>query len=585
MASGTTEAVNDGRFESVLNVEDGAEAFVEVLNANGVEYIFLNPGTDTVPIQEAIARLRDRGRPTPRVILCLYESLTMTAAHGFFAVSGRPQVAMVHVDVGTQNVGAALTNAYKGQAGVVLAAGRTPLTTEGELRGGRTGKQQWAQEPMDQSNLVRDNVKWLYELRVKENINHVVQRAFQIARTEPCGPVYLMLPREILMSSVGNVGILPPARHGPSLTPTGDGDRLAEVAEMLVRAEYPLILTTTTGRHPSAVAALVELAELLAIPVVEARIRMNFPTDHPMHLGFTPSRHFEKADVVLCLDCEVPYVPAAGRPRTDAKIIHVAIDPVQHTYPLWTFPADLSLVSDTSKSLPVITAAAREIIRDADRARIEERRQQVTAGHRAMMDGFDRVSSDNADRVPIHSAWLARCIQEVIGDGAIYFQEATTQVNNIYQEIRISSPGTFFSNGHGALGWAIGAALGAKLAAPEKDVVCLVGDGSFNFSSPIACLWAADAYHAPFLTVIFNNASYNAVKVAMSREYPNGVGSKGSSDVGFAIAPPPEYELVARSCRAYAETITDPAEVKPALQRAMEQVRGGRAAVLDVRVG
>lgn len=585
MTQGLTEAGNDSQYQCVLPVDDGAEAFVEVLNANGVEYIFIAPGTDTIAVQEAVARMRAKGRPTPRMVLCLHESVAVSAAHGHFMISGRPQVCMVHVDVGTQNVGGAIQNAYKAQIGVLLCAGITPYTTDGELRAGRSGGHQWLQEPMTQASSVRENVKWLYELRTAKNINQIVQRGLQVAASEPCGPTYLMLPRELMMEPFETVAILPPARYGACATPIGDPDILTEAAEALVRAQHPLILTNRLGRKPAAVASLVALAELLAIPVVETRYRYNFPLNHPMHLGLAPQRYFKDADVILELDHPTPYAPILGRPRSDAKIIRLSIDPVERTFPLWSFPADLAVSADTSKALPVITASARRLMRDADRDRIDERRRKVTAEHDAMLTQWDNAATSNAQRVPIHSAWLTKCVNDVVGQNAIYVSEVTTNSPAAYQQIRPDQPGTFFFDSAASLGWAMGAALGAKLADLSRDVVCLLGDGSFHFSSPLACLWAAEAYKIPFLTVLYNNASLRAVQDAIIGQYPEGHGRHADSGVGHQIVPSPKYELAAQACHAYAETVTDPAQIKPALERALGEVRGGRAALLDVIIG
>ncbi|GAI18771.1 unnamed protein product, partial [marine sediment metagenome] len=248
--------------EKIVPVEAGAEAFVELLNANGVDYIFLNPGTDTFPIQEALSKFKALGKRTPEVILSLHESMGMAAAHGYFMVSGQPQVVLVHVDVGTQQVGGALHNAQRGRIGVVLCAGRAPVTLEQDKLGGRWPFM-WLQEQLDQSGIVRDYVKWDYELRSNENIHQVIQRAFQIASTEPCGPVYLTFPPELLMEKIKSVHIPDVARHSAASTPQADTILLAEVAAMLVQAEMPLIITGNPGRHPQSVASLVELAEIL----------------------------------------------------------------------------------------------------------------------------------------------------------------------------------------------------------------------------------------------------------------------------------------------------------------------------------
>ncbi|MCL5025432.1 MAG: thiamine pyrophosphate-binding protein, partial [Chloroflexi bacterium] len=271
--------------ERVVPVEDGAEAFVEMLNANRVDYLFLNPGTDTYPIQEAMAKFQHLGRQAPQAVLCLHEMVAGSAAHGHFMVSGHPQAVLVHVDVGTQNLGCVVHNAQRGRAGVVICAGRTPYTFEGERRGGRSSAIHWFQEQYNQAGIVHDYVKWDYELRCTESMPHAVQRAFQMAEADPPGPVYLTLPREVLMEPMKEVRVLPPERYGPAAAPQADPQRLAEAARLLVAADNPLIIVAAAGRKPAGMAGLVQLAELLAIPVVETRDRVNFPTDHDLYLG------------------------------------------------------------------------------------------------------------------------------------------------------------------------------------------------------------------------------------------------------------------------------------------------------------
>ena len=203
-------------------IRNGAEGFIELLKQNQVDFIFMNPGTDTTPIQEAIARLRSVGRATPQVILCPHETVAMAAAHGYFCVTGRPQVVLVHVDVGTMNIGGALHNAQRSRIGVVICAGRSPSIFEGERPGGRTMGIMWWQEQRDQAGIVRNFTKWDYELRFNENAHHVVRRAFQMAAGEPCGPVYLTLPREVLVDPVNSVPALDTARFPAVTAPQAD---------------------------------------------------------------------------------------------------------------------------------------------------------------------------------------------------------------------------------------------------------------------------------------------------------------------------------------------------------------------------
>src|SRR5215510_14566655 len=296
---------------------EAAEAYVRALIAQGVTCLFMNPGTDTIPIQEALSKLEQLGEPVPRTVLCLFELVALAAAHGYYAATGKPQAVLVHVDVGTQNLGGMLHNAQRGRAAVLISAGRTPYTTDSRQRGTRDTYIHWLQEQFDQHGIVRNFVKWDYELRRAEQMGEVVARGFQIATSDPPGPVYLTLPREVLMTPIGELAVpgreqAPAARIG-----AGDPDALRDVASRLVRSERPVVLPSTTGRTRRGFDALVRLAELLALPIVDRRERTNFPTRHGLHQGFQPAPFVESADLILVLDQDVPYIPTQVMPRPD----------------------------------------------------------------------------------------------------------------------------------------------------------------------------------------------------------------------------------------------------------------------------
>ena len=341
--------------EQTLPVNEGAEALVELLNANGVDYIFLNPGTDTFPVQEAVSKFKALGKRTPDVVLCLHESVGMAAAHGHFMVSGKPQVVFVHVDVGPQQVGAALHNAQRSRIGVIFCAGQVPSNIEGNERDRRSHAIQWLEEQFDPAGTVRNYVKWAYELRSNENIHHVVQRAFQIASSEPCGPVFLSLPQNLLLEKMTNVRIPAVDRYKAASTPQADTALLSEAASMLIEAENPLIITGYSGRNTDSVAPLVELAETVSVRVIASHLRMNFPTTHPLCSGFDPNPYLEDADVILIIDHDVPYVPAIARLKSDARIIHIDIDPVKQDMPTWGFPVDILIQADSNKASPALS--------------------------------------------------------------------------------------------------------------------------------------------------------------------------------------------------------------------------------------
>lgn len=291
-----------------------AEGYVDALIAHGVDCLFLNPGTDTFPIQEALAKRLAQGRSSPPTVLCLLEIVALAAAHGYYAATGRPQAVLVHVDVGTQNLGGMLHNVQRGRAAVLISAGRAPYTTDARQRGTRDMYIHWLQEQFDQHGIVRNYVKWDYELRRPDQIGEAVARAFQMALSDPPGPVYLTLPREVLMDTADEMQLSPRRSAPPARLGAGDPEALREVARLLVKSERPLVLTATTGRSRRGFDGLLRLAELLALPVVEWRERANFPSHHPLHQGYDSAPLLETADLVLVLDQDVPYIPTRTAP-------------------------------------------------------------------------------------------------------------------------------------------------------------------------------------------------------------------------------------------------------------------------------
>jgi len=568
----------------LANVADG---YLELLNAQGVDYIFVNPGSDIAPILESIAKLKAEGRRTPEPVLCLHESLALAAAHGYFMVSGRAQVVMVHVDVGTQNLGANLHNAQRGRAGVVICAGRAPYTVDDAIPGGRNRYNHWIQEQFNQAGTVNGYVKWQYELTCRENLRLAVQRAFQVAGAEPAGPVYLMLPREVLLQKIegsvldakGDTKSLPI----PSI-PSADPGSLSRAAQWLIEANNPLILVGYAGRNPKAVASLVRLAETLAIPVMESRHRVNFPSRHELHLGFAPARDLQQADCVLIVDHDVPWVPVQAEPRRDCRVIHVDIDPLKRDFPIWGFRVDLPIQADSSMACEALAEEIERQLKPADRARIEARRKAVAAEHGTQESKLRQRVRDLAANKPIAPEWAASCLNEVVDQNTVIVAEAVTNSPALWSHLQIDAPGTYYQSLGSGLGWGLGAALGVKLADPSKTVICAVGDGSWMFGSPIAAYWAAEQHHSPFLTVIFNNQEYFATTKAILTTAPEGSSKKSGYYPACDLPSPPLYSKVAEALGLWAKTVEEPAELPSVLREALDAVHRGRSALVNICV-
>jgi acetolactate synthase-1/2/3 large subunit len=562
----------------IIPVEDGAEAFIEVLNANNVDYMFMNPGTSSGSVQEALAKYQSLGKKAPGVITCLHEFVALSAAHGYYMVTGKPQVVLVHLALGTLQLGGSLLNAQRCRAGVVICATRVPYGREGNKSGMPAFPLHWIHEEADQAAPVRDYVKWEYELRSVETLREVVQRAFRISATPPSGPTYLVLPQDLLGEKVTEVHIPPVDRHAAVIPPQLDTVTLDKIAEMLINAENPLIIAGYSGRNPDSVEPLVKLAELLGIRVSSSQQYMNFPTNHPSFVGFGGNNYLKEADVLLVVDCDIPYVGGRVNLRPDAKLIHLDIDPIKLDFPMWGFPADILAHCDSAGAFTQLYGTIKEKAGEKDILRFKDRFRnlQKEYSEQPKPDARDKAASK-----PVSAEWLCQCINEVIDEDTIIVEETVTNGFPVARYIERTRPGTKFNNQGASLGWGLGAALGAKLARPENMVVSLVGDGTFIFGSPVATFWAAVRHKAPFLCVVFNNGMYNAPRMGIPRD---SYSARTGNWVGTEIVPSPDYAAVGRACGGYGRVVGNGGEVKQALEEALDAIRQGKPAVLDVRM-
>jgi len=562
-----------------LRVETVAQAYLELLRDRGVECFFGNAGTDFASIVDGFAKFAAEGKPTPRPILVPHEFVAVSMAHGYYAVTGRPQVVMVHVTVGTANALGAIINAARSHTPVLFTAGRTPVTETGELPGARDVHIHWAQEAFDQAGMLREWVKWDYELRHAVQLEAVVDRALELAMAEPRGPVYLTLPREVLAQPLGEITIASPARRQVASRRFPDPARIDEAAEILAATRAPLVVTAEAGRDAAAVAGLVALADAGAIAVLEASpVYLNFPADHPCHVGYAFGRQTHpavaEADAILVVDCDAPWFPARTTLREDARVVHLAPDPFFSRYPMRSFPCDVPIAAEPAVALPLLAEAVRKRVGRAD---VEARRARLADAHRADRAAWAAAAQAERSLTPIGFQWAARCVGEV-------WTPDTILVNEYPLDLRHApppAPGTYFGSPHaGGLGWGFGAALGAKLAAPAKTVIVTLGDGSYIFGVPTASHYVARAHDLPILTVVFNNASWDAVKNATRGVHPDGWAARTGVFPLSELTPSPRYEEIVRAFDGYGERVEAPDALPGALQRALRVVREERRQAL-----
>ena len=564
-----------------LNIENQTvgDAYLALLADRGIDYLFANSGTDFAPLIEGFVKASKDGRKTPIPVTVPHENVAVCMAMGYYLVSGRPQAVMVHVSVGTGNSINGLLNASRGQIPILMTAGRTPLTESG-LHGTRDIDIHWGQEMFDQAAMVREMVKWDYELRNGSQVETVVDRALNIAMSEPRGPVYLTMPREVLATGMEKNGFDEAGRRSAAFPPGPDANAIDQVASLFAGAEKPLIIAQSAGRENGAVAALGAVADRFAIPVIQYRPRwMSLPNSHPMHLGFEPDPFLEDADVVLVVDAQVPWLPDQTGPRAGAKIIHMGPDPLFENLPIRAFPCDIAITTTGLAGLTALDAALAGH-QSAAKDRIEKRRGALADRRAAQRDNLRKVLERSRSQTPISPAWLTHCIGEIKGDDAIVVNEARMPV----PFMPIEQPGTYINAGHaGGLGWGLGTAIGAKMAAGDRLVIATEGDGAYMFSNPVPAHYVALEQNAPILTVIYNNRRWSAVREAAVGLYPDGHVAQSNAAPLIHFDPGLKLSKTIDVVDGYGEQVTEPDQVMPALERAIRAVTvDKRQALLDV---
>ena len=551
-----------------------AEAYLALLAERGVEYLIANAGTDFAPIVEAYAKAAHSGLKAPKPLIATHENVAISMAHGYAIASGKVPAVMVHVSVGTANALCGLFNAARANVPILFTAGRSPLTEEG-LLGARDTYIHWAQEMFDQAGMLREMVKWDYELRNGAQLETVIDRALSLATSEPKGPVYLSLPREVLAEPVGGFSLDSPSRRVAVAAPGADEAAVDEAAAILSQARRPVVITASAGRDPAAVAALAAFAARFAIPVVEHRQRhLSLPADHPCHLGYDPNPFVREADAILVLEMDVPWVPSRVAPPAGCRVIHLGVDPLCARYPIRGFPCDIAIAAAPRLALPKLAAALR--IADAE---IAARREALAERRAAQRAGWRKLREDAAAQAPIHPAWVSHCLSEARDPGSILVNEYTL----LNEHCPSTEPGSYYGSSPAAgLGWGAGAALGVKLARPERQVITILGDGSYIFSNPVAVHHAAAMHKLPTLTVVINNAMWGAVRRATLGMYPDGEAARSNKPPFIDLDDLPAFETVCEAAGGYGERVEDPAALPGAMRRALEAVDGGRQALLNV---
>jgi len=540
--------------------------------------------------------------------------VALSMADGFARLTNKPQCVIVHVDVGTQGLAAAVHNASCGRAPVLIFAGLSPYTIEGEYRGSRTEYIHWIQDVPDQKQIVQQYCRYTGEIKGGRNVKQMVNRALQFATSDPQGPVYLYGAREPMEEDIEPYQLDQNVWQavGPSALPQ---DAVKMISEHLVQAQSPLIVVGYTGRNESSIEPLVALAD--AIPGLQVLdtggCDMCFPANHPASLGlrYGSDDAIRNADFILVVDCDVPWIPTQCKPKADTKIVHIDVDVLKQQMPVFYIPAFARYKADSTASFTQLSQyitsqeALTTSLSDEAHTSAREARQKSYEGRKQSAQEAAALPNTSHSTASINPHLLASQVRSHVPEDTIFAVEAVTLTLAIADQIAPVLPKSWINCGGGGLGWSGGGALGIKLASDfqHRDLasgdrfgnnkgkfVCqIVGDGTFLFSVPGSVYWIAQRYNIPILTIVLNNKGWNAPRRSLLLVHPDGHGSKvDNQELNISFEPTPDYAGIAKAAargKCWTGTVSNVEALLEALPKAVEAVKGGTCAVLEVELG
>ena len=564
---------------------DGGEAVLRAAADLGVDYIFSSAGSEWAPVWEALARRDAAGRTGPRYLDLTHETLAVAMATGYANVTGRGQVVLLHAAAGLLQGANAIHGALLTGAPMVVCSGES--TGYGDALGPDPGSQWYRNLSVvgGPQSIAAPFTKWSNAAADVSVLYGMIKRAGELAAQAPAGPVYLNTPVEVLLAPWQPAA--PPAAlvNGTVVNGTVAVPSEVEVAvRLLAAAQRPVLAVETAGRDPAAFAALVELAELLALPVVEPQSAVSscFPRANPLHAGGELAPLATDADLVVLLGCRSPWYPPSAKPGNATVLV---IDEVPHrphmAYQVLT--ADHYVGGAMAPTLRAIIARLSEWGVDEDA--VTARRERLTAAH-AAAETVRRAAESKAllaTEGPVDPVAVAATLRELIGDDALVVDETITHSRVITRHLMAGAPGRY-SYVQGGLGQGLGVALGTKLAAGGRLVVQTVGDGTWLYNPVPPGLMASAQYGLPLLVVVFNNKKYLSMRFNLTRAYPRGSYVRDGSGYGVDLSAQPDAAAVAAACGAAGFTVTTTPELAPTLEKAIATVRAGQTAVVNVHL-
>ena len=556
----------------------GGELVVAQAKAAGAEYLFTNPGSFEVGFYDAFT-----DTPGMQLIMGLHEGIVISMADGYHRVSRKPAFVNVHVVAGTAQMAGQLYNASRDGSALVITAGLLDNEVWGDdvVLAPRPG--------FTQKEIVRQFTKISWEVRNAESLPLVLRRAFKVATTEPGGPVYMAMANYALEAKTVKAPILPANRFLLRAHVRPSPSDVEEAARMLVESKRPLLVVGDEVWKGGAQGELLSFSEKLGLPVMLATAGFRpFPVKHPHYLGaYDLQSEFVKRGVDLALVVGAPDFggrafatsPIRSVEPPGARVLRLGIDTAAMGR---TSPTDLALVGDVKEAIADLHAAIESLLTKQrlasfGSARSEEMRV-LTAAARAKADAEAR---QNLDRHPIHPDELGATLARVTDPNAIIVSENLTAKYDAFPfGFRENEP-MWLGNTGASLGWGIGAATGAKLAAPDRQVICSIGDGSVMYSA--SGFWTQVRYGIPVLTVVWNNHNYQTVRHAYDGY--KGKMHKSGHYAGMYLGDPDiDFVKLAESQGVKGERVTAGADLEATLKRGIAATRDGRPYLVEVEV-
>ncbi|MBI2755880.1 MAG: thiamine pyrophosphate-requiring protein [Chloroflexi bacterium] len=563
-----------------MPADDAGEVLLASMKLNGIDRIWFTSGSEMGFVQEGSVKARELGRPAPRVMTITHEAVALAAACGETVVTGKPSAAAFHVECGMLNAGGMYHVADRGRYPVLVTSGYPSSAEANSVPGARSSFIQYYQQIRDQGELIRQYMRWDHKLAPYDNPGTVISRAVQVMLSDPRGPAYLAIPRESSMAPIASGQTRFPLTDQlrPVSAPPPDAALLREAAAWLLASNNPLIVAGRVGTSHEALAPLVELAETLGARVMSDAHRLSFPGSHPLHrgvAGVTPLTG--QPDCILSLDQLTPWIPGRFDPGPDVRLIRIGLDPAERWVPIYEFPSDLSIVGDAVAAIPLLVDEIRRQRTPEQRRACEARLEKAQEEGRQRLARLVATAESDRARGVIHALWLSHQIGQTLDPETLVVQE--TVETALFNR---TLPGTQVASGGSNLGWAAPASVGMKVAAPDRQVVSVTGDGAWMFSNPQVTTWASAFHKAPVLFIIFNNRGYRTGTTDVERAYPEGYVARTGDFTGGLFDPCPNYSGEASASGAYGEKVTEPDQVGPAIRRGLAANREGAPAVLDV---